>query len=171
MPSSSKALVALKPGEISPVIETQYGYHIIRRPTYDEVRSDIIQVTSKGRPSGGGEHLPREAGANGKIEVEERALPPPIRAMANDPDAHRRDKTVLATSDIGKFTGFRPGALAGDNSAPGPGSRSAVKSAPDSLPAELPGEFVRNELVLQAADSAKMVPDTAQLKPASETPS
>src|SRR5256885_12221722 len=37
VPEFEKALQALKPGEISPVIQTNYGYHIIRRPTYEQV--------------------------------------------------------------------------------------------------------------------------------------
>ncbi len=48
VPEFERALVALKPGEISPVIATQYGYHIIRRPTYDQVRGQLL-LASKGR--------------------------------------------------------------------------------------------------------------------------
>ena len=47
VPDFEKALLALKPGDISGVVETQYGYHIIRRPTYDEMKIQLLQ-TSKG---------------------------------------------------------------------------------------------------------------------------
>ncbi|CAN5587707.1 hypothetical protein BH23GEM1_BH23GEM1_09620 [soil metagenome] len=42
VPAFQQALLALQPGEISPVVETQYGYHIIRRPTFAEVRETFL---------------------------------------------------------------------------------------------------------------------------------
>src|SRR5262249_1979246 len=38
------ALLALKPGEISPVVRSQFGYHVIRRLTYDEAKSKGPQM-------------------------------------------------------------------------------------------------------------------------------
>jgi hypothetical protein len=86
-----------------------------------------------------------------------------VRAEVENPTAHKSDNTVLATSDLGEFTAaelsrwvatFPPQAQIAQR----------VKSAPDSL---LPGfvkNFVRNELVVHAADSAKIGPDSSQLK-------
>src|ERR1700736_3996087 len=69
VPEFEKALVALKPGEISPVIQTQYGYHIIHRPTYDQIKSQLL-AASKGRTVAVAEstYLARLE-QNGKIEV------------------------------------------------------------------------------------------------------
>ncbi|MGH9420550.1 MAG: peptidylprolyl isomerase, partial [Thermoanaerobaculia bacterium] len=39
-----QAAAALKPGEISPVIQTQYGYHIIRRPLFSEVKGEYVNA-------------------------------------------------------------------------------------------------------------------------------
>jgi hypothetical protein len=156
-----KALVALKPGEISPVIETQYGYHIIRRPTYDQVRSQLL-VASKGRTVQVAEstYLARLE-ANGKIEVKKGAVAT-VKALANDPDAYRRDNTVLATSTAGKFTAAR---LVGWLETLPPNVRvlDQIKQMPDSMVTQLVRRFANNELVLKQADSAKIQVDTAQL--------
>src|SRR5712671_2754497 len=44
VPEFEQAVAALKPGEISPVITTQYGYHIIRRPTYEQVKTQLLSA-------------------------------------------------------------------------------------------------------------------------------
>ena len=43
-----QAAAALKPGEISPVIQTMYGYHIIRRPLFSEVKNDFVAAMQQG---------------------------------------------------------------------------------------------------------------------------
>ena len=156
-----KALVALRPGEISPVVTTQYGYHIIRRPTYDEVRSQLL-VASKGRTVQIAESTYlAKLEANGKIEVKKGAVAT-VKAIANDPDAFRRDNTVLATSTAGKFTASR---LVGWLETLPPNARvlDQIKQMPDSLVTQLVRRFANNELVLKQADSAKIQVDTAQL--------
>ena len=45
VPEFQNALLSLKPGEISPIIETPYGYHIIRRPTFEEVRETFLDAS------------------------------------------------------------------------------------------------------------------------------
>jgi parvulin-like peptidyl-prolyl isomerase len=156
-----RALVALKPGEISPVITTQYGYHIIRRPTYDQVKSQLF-VASRGRSVAVAESTYlAKLEANGKIEVKKGAVAT-VKAMANDPDAYRRDNTVLATSTAGKFTASR---LVGWLETLPPNARvlDQIKQMPDSMVTQLVRRFANNELVLKQADSAKVQVDTAQL--------
>jgi parvulin-like peptidyl-prolyl isomerase len=161
VPEFEKALTALRPGEISPVIQTQYGYHIIRRPTYDQVKSQLL-VASKGRTVAVAEstYLARLE-ANGKIEVKKEAVPT-LKALANDPDAYRRDNTVLATSSAGKFTTAR---LVGWLETLPPNARvlDQIRQSPDSLLNQLVRNFVKNELVLKQADSAGIKVDPAEL--------
>jgi hypothetical protein len=85
-----------------------------------------------------------------------------IRAVVENPNGHKEDKTVLATSSLGKFTAsdlsrwmetFPPQAQIAER----------VKQAPDSMLPVFVKNFVRNELVLHSADSAKLGPDAAQL--------
>ena len=161
VPEFEKALLALKPGEISPVIQTTYGYHIIRRPTYDQVKGQLI-TASKGRSVAVAEstYLANVEKA-GKIEVKKDAVST-VRAIGNDPDAYRRDNTVIATSLAGKFTAGR---LVGWLETLPPNARivDQIKQAPDSMIVSLVRRFANNELVLRQADSAKVQVDPAEI--------
>ncbi|HJP86086.1 MAG TPA: peptidylprolyl isomerase, partial [Gemmatimonadaceae bacterium] len=161
VPEFERALVALKPGEISPVIETQYGYHIIRRPTYEQIKGQLVQA-SKGRSVAVAESTYlAKLEQSGKIEVKKGAVAT-IRALGNDPDAYRRDNTVLATSTAGKFTTAR---LVGWLETLPPQARvlDQIRNSPDSLLVQLVRNFVKNELVLKQADSAKVTIDPAEM--------
>jgi hypothetical protein len=161
VPEFEKAVLALKPGEISPVIQTQFGYHIIRRPTYDQIKGQLL-IASKGRSVAVAESLYlAKLEQAGKIDVKKAAVPT-VRALGNDPDAFRRDNTVLATSSAGKFTTAR---LLGWLETLPPQARvlDQIKQSPDSLLVQLVRNFVKNELVLKQADSAKIAIDPAEL--------
>jgi len=161
VPEFERGLTALRPGQISPVIETQYGYHIIHRPTFDQVKTQLLQA-SKGRTMAVAEstYLARLE-ASGKIEVRKEAVPT-VRALGADPDAYRRDKTVLATSTAGQLTTTR---LIGwlETLQPNANILDQLKQAPDSVIVSLVRNFAKNELILKQADSAKVQIDTAEL--------
>ena len=161
-PEFEKALQALKPGEISPVIQTPAGYHVIRRPAYDQVKSQLL-LASKGRSVAIAEST-YLAGLekSGKIEVKKNAAAT-VRAIGNDPDAYRKDNTVLATSTAGKFTASR---LIGWLETLPPNARilDQIKQAPDSVLVAMVRRFTNNELVLKQADSAKVKIDPAEIQ-------
>jgi parvulin-like peptidyl-prolyl isomerase len=161
VPEFEKALQALKPGEISPVIQTPYGYHIIRRPTYDQVRSQLL-LASKGRSVAVAESTYlANLEKTGKIEVKKDAAAT-VKAIGNDPDAYRRDNTVLATSTAGKFTASR---MVGWLETYPPNARviDQIKQAPDSVLVSMVKRLANNELVLKQADSAKIAIDPAEI--------
>ena len=99
--------------------------------------------------------------ANGKMEVKKGAVAT-VKALANDPDAYRRDNTVLATSAAGKFTTSR---LVGWLETLPPNARvlDQIKQMPDSMVTQLVKRYALNDLVLRQADSAKIQVDPAQL--------
>jgi hypothetical protein len=157
-----QALLALKPGEISPVVETQYGYHIIRRPLYSEVRQDVVQASrSLGMQAAESTYLATLEKTN-DLKVKP-GIAPTVRAVVDDAEGHKSDKTVLATSDIGDF---KASDLARwmTTIPPQAGIQQRVKSAPDSLMPNFVKNFVRIELVVHAADSAKLAPDSAEMR-------
>src|SRR5678815_3068412 len=85
-----------------------------------------------------------------------------IRATVEDPMLHQNDKTVLATTDLGDFTAAKLAKWVVTIPANARISQQ-IKQAPDSV---LPGfvrNFIRNELVIHSADSAKIAPDATQL--------
>src|SRR5437763_14423234 len=80
--------------------------------------------------------------------------------MGNDHDAYRTHPTVLATSPAGNFT---TPSLVGCLETLPPQARvlDQIKQSPDSLLVQLVRNFVKNELVLKQADSAKVQIDPA----------
>ncbi len=156
-----QAAAALKPGEISPVIQTSFGYHIIRRPLFSEVKTEFVNAMQQGGMQAAESTYLAGLESGAKLEVKP-GQAATIRAVVEAPQAHLSDNTVLATSSIGKFTA---GNLAKWMSTfpPQAGIQERVKSAPDSLLPIFVKNFVRNELVLHSADSAKLGPDSAQL--------
>lgn len=161
VPEFEKALRALKPGEISPVIQTSYGFHIIRRPTYDQVKTKLL-AASKGRSVAVAESTYlANLEAHGKITVKKEAVAT-VRAIGNDPDAYRHDNTVLATSTAGDFTASR---LVGWLETLPPNARilDQIKQAPDSMLVSMVKRFANNELVLKQADSAGVKLEPAEI--------
>ena len=164
VPQFEQALLILKPGEISPVIETEYGYHIIRRPTYEEVKPALLQ-SSKGRSMQQAEStFVARLQAGGKIDIRSDAATT-ARVVVADPDAHRDDNSAIATSTAGKFTAaelarwistFPPMTQAQQ--------RGQLANAPDSVVVMFVKNFITNDLVLHAADSAKVGPTPEEIK-------
>lgn len=163
VPQFEQALLALKPGEISPVVETEYGYHIIRRPTYDEVKDQLVQA-SKGRSMQQAEStFVAKLQSDGKIDVQKDAATT-ARVVVADPDAHSADKTLIATSVAGKFTAAELARwIATFPPMTQSQQRGQLQNAPDSIVVMFVKNFITNDLVLRAADNAKIGPTPEEL--------
>ncbi len=159
VPAFEQALVALKPGQISQPVKTQFGWHIIYRPTYDEVKAEIARAAG-GKVTQKAESLyisKLDSSINFKMAPGGNTL---VRAVGKSRDLHANDRTPIATySDGGVFTAAR---LAKWLSMFPPGAGAQLNSAPDSqIPLMVRG-IVRNEVIIRQADSAKVTLDSSE---------
>ncbi len=94
---------ALKPGEISQPIETQYGFHIIQRLPYADAQKDFASqyAQTSGRVADSSFMAQVESGAN--VQVKDNA-PAAMKDAVKDQPKHRTDNTVLATYNGGGLT-------------------------------------------------------------------
>lgn len=161
VPEFSNATAALKPGEISQPVRSQFGYHLIRRSTYDEVKEQFAQMNNQAATRTGESTYVAKLDENAKVVVKPNA-PSVIKAIAAAPDAHKEDKTVIATSVLGDFTAGRAAKWITAMAPNVQNLRQQIQGAPDSV---LPGfvkAVVRNDMLLHQADSAKITLDSAE---------
>jgi hypothetical protein len=156
-----QAVLGLQPGQISPLVETQYGYHIIRRTPFSEVRGEIGSALERRATQVIDSTFVANLEAGANVEVKDNA-PAVARAVVADLDGHREDKTVLATTKIGNFTAEKFGRWV--RIFPQRQQvQQVIAQAPDSIVRQFVKNMVRNELILHAADSAKVAMDPQQL--------
>jgi hypothetical protein len=161
VPEFDAGIRSVAPGEITKVVETQFGYHIIRRSTWDEIKDQFAQAYA-GTAAQRAESLyfdRLETGANVQVK---KTAPKLVKAIAEDVDAYRDDKTVIATARSGNLTAGR---LAQWMAAFPPQSqvRQQVVQAADSVIPMFVKNVMRNELLLHQADSAGIGADSAEV--------
>ncbi|MEP6621600.1 MAG: peptidylprolyl isomerase [bacterium] len=148
------ALATLKPGDISPLVETQFGYHIIQRNTWDHAKGEYLaQAGGRSRQVAESTYI-AQAQASAKVTLKADNATT-MKEVAKDPLGHRNDKTVLATYTGGSLTAGRLALvlLASPQSAR---LSQQIQGAPDSLVSQYVTNMAQRDVLLHRADSAKV---------------
>lgn len=144
------AVAALKPGEISGLVETQFGYHIVQRLPYAAAKEQYAANYGRAARQVAESTYLVALEQKGKVEVKDDAGAKTKAAM-KEPAAHRNDDEVLATYDGGKLTVGR--LLLWVNGQPNaPQIIQQLQTLPDTSVKDIVKRVVRNELLLKEAD-------------------
>ncbi|MBX7119021.1 MAG: peptidylprolyl isomerase [Gemmatimonadaceae bacterium] len=156
-----QGILSVPPGGVTGVVETQFGYHIIRRHTFAEVKDQFARAYMES--AGAAAESTYFAGLERSANVQVRASAPKlVKAIAEDVDSYRDDRTVIATARNGDLTAARLALWMAAFPAQ-TRMRQQVVSAPDSMiPMFVKDYVMRNELLLRQADSAKITVDSAE---------
>lgn len=102
-PAFEQAALALLPGELSRVVETQYGFHILRRPRLAEVREEFRAGIEKIVADRIEALYLQELAARRALALQGDALERSRKALQS-PLRFLESRTVIATFDDGRFT-------------------------------------------------------------------
>ena len=153
VPAFEDAAWQLKPGEVSAVVKSPFGFHIIRRPPLAEVRESFRSGVQE-RIAGRTDSLYLDSLAiKKKIEPVSRA-PEYVRAAMQDLEAARTSNRVLVD--------YRGGSLRVKNlvrwlSALDPQVAQSLPQASDDQIKQFLKAIAQSDLLIQQADSAKVM--------------
>ncbi|HRN54158.1 MAG TPA: peptidylprolyl isomerase, partial [Gemmatimonadaceae bacterium] len=166
VPEFEAGIRSVPPGGITGVVETQFGYHIIRRSTWDEIKDQFAEQYGQlvQQQAESTFFAAAEQGANIQVKGSAARI---VKAIAEDVDAYRGDRSVIATSRSVDLTAGRMAMWVAAFPAQSQ-IRPQIIEAADSLIPAFVINIMRNELLLKRADSLGITADTARVREARE---
>jgi parvulin-like peptidyl-prolyl cis-trans isomerase-like protein len=143
---------SLAPGAMSGVIETPFGYHIIKRPDRNAVRDRLTAYLAESAGTRLDSIYMDSLALTRKIEVT-RGAAAAMRAAGEDPDAARRSNKTLVKYKGGELT---VGEFMHWVQALPPQYIAQLKQANDTMLTQFARILTQNVLLLEQADSAKI---------------
>ncbi len=161
VPEFSQAVAAIQPGQVGPLVRTRFGWHIVKRASYDDVKDQFKPLFLQREQYVAESTYIAGLEAGGRIVLEP-TLAKTVKEVAEDPVGHWDDGSAVART---RFGAFRARDVARwIQGFPNPQQmRSEIVQADDSLMPVLVRNLLRNELVLHAADSAKVTLDSTEM--------
>ena len=150
----SNATKALKPGDISQPIETQFGYHIIQRMPYADVAKEYAaQYAPAAKHIADSTYL-ADLEKTSNVQVKDKAAAS-IKDAAREPAKHRNDKGTLASYKGGELTvaDFLDWM---DGVPPQQQILQRIPQAPDSELTPFVKQVAMQQLLLKQAEDAKI---------------
>ena len=154
VPQFSNAIVGLKPGEISQPVESQYGFHIIQRLPYAQVKNEFAQKYSAASQAIAGKGYLTQAESTAKIQVKDNAAAT-LKNAAREPTKHRDDNATLATFNGGELT-VADFMNWSETFPPQQRIMQQIPDAPDSVLKPFIKQIATQQVLLKRANDAKV---------------